>query len=262
EILPDTVVHPGLREGMGGNAPEPRVPIGRVGYWCFDTGTPIVEGTYSAALSAVDVALSAADLVLGGESVAYGLCRPPGHHAAHAVFGGFCFFNNAAITAEYLARRTDSKVAVLDVDYHHGNGTQQIFYQRGDVLYVSVHADPTYAFPFYTGYADETGAGPGRGTTLNIPLPLGTGDARYLSALDVALEAIVRFAPGVTVVSLGVDTYAHDPLGEFALSASAYTESARRVAAVAPRLVIVQEGGYYLPQLGQNVRRWLLAARS
>ena len=157
---------------MGTSPLEPSAPIGRLGYWCFDTGTPIVPGTYGAARSAVDVALTATDLVLGGEPAAYGLCRPPGHHAAHALYGGFCYFNNAAIAAEYAVRQTGGKVAVLDLDYHHGNGTQQIFYRRADVLYVSLHADPRRAYPYFTGHADETGAGAGLGATHNIPLPV------------------------------------------------------------------------------------------
>jgi acetoin utilization deacetylase AcuC-like enzyme len=259
ELFPDTFLHPALRAGMESlhGLVEPEIQIGRLGYWCFDTGSPIVAGTYSAAIAAVDVALSTADCVLAGDSVAYGVCRPPGHHAAHAVYGGFCFFNNAAIVAEYLLGQGVQRVAVLDLDYHHGNGTQQIFYRRGDVLYVSLHADPARAFPYFTGHADETGVGAGRGATLNIPLPAGTTNAQYLEALDRALEYLVRFAPAITIVSLGLDTYVHDPLGDFALTTQAYAECGRRVTAAAGRLVILQEGGYYLPDLGENVREFL-----
>jgi acetoin utilization deacetylase AcuC-like enzyme len=206
----------------------------------------------------VDVALSAADLILGGESVAYGLCRPPGHHAAHAVFGGFCYFNNAAVAADHLARRTASRVAVLDLDYHHGNGTQQVFYRRADVLYVSLHADPQRAYPFFTGYADETGAGAGLGANRNVPLPAGVTDDHYRLALDDALETVTRFAPSVTVVSLGMDTYREDPLGDFALTTSAFRECGQRVAAAVAKVVVLQEGGYFLPALGENVRQFLL----
>ncbi|MGZ8626805.1 MAG: histone deacetylase family protein, partial [Actinomycetota bacterium] len=158
EIFPDTFPLPALREGMGPGR-EPRTPLGRIGRWCFDMATPMVEGTYPAARGAVDVALTAMELALGGEGAAYGLCRPPGHHAARAMFGGYCFFNNAAIVAEQLSRRTGDPIAILDVDYHHGNGTQQIFYGRGDVLYVSLHGDPDRAYPYFTGFAEETGAG-------------------------------------------------------------------------------------------------------
>jgi acetoin utilization deacetylase AcuC-like enzyme len=261
EMFPDTVWHPGLRDGLDSRSPEPSSPIGRLGYWCFDTGTPIVPGTYEASSSAVDVALTAADLVLGGDRVAYGLCRPPGHHAGHSVYGGFCFFNNAAITADYLVKHTGGKIAVLDLDYHHGNGTQQIFYRRDDVLYVSLHGDPLRAYPYFTGYADETGAGRGRGTNLNIPLPVGTTNDRFLSALDQALEVVTGFAPTLTVVSLGMDTYGQDPLGDFSLTTPVYRETGRRVAGALGPLVVLQEGGYYLPHLGENVRQWLAAAQ-
>jgi acetoin utilization deacetylase AcuC-like enzyme len=255
--VPDTVLHPRLRDGLEPIGPEPTDVNGRLGYWCFDTGTPLLEGTCAAARAAVDVALSATQLILDGEMGTYGLCRPPGHHAAHAVFGGFCYFNNAAIAAEHVVRQTGAKVAVLDLDYHHGNGTQQIFYRRADVLYVSLHADPRRAYPYFTGYADETGAGPGLGTNLNLPLAEATTDAQYLGTLDLALERLVRFRAQVTVISLGVDTYALDPLGDFRLSTAVYAECGRRVALAARRLVVLQEGGYYLPDLGANVRTFL-----
>jgi acetoin utilization deacetylase AcuC-like enzyme len=258
ELFPDTILHPGLREGMDPTPPEPNDPTGRVGYWCFDTGTPILDGTYAAARCAVDVALSCADLVLSGERAAYALCRPPGHHAGGSVFGGFCYFNNAAIAAAYLVQRTRETVAVLDLDYHHGNGTQQIFYRRADVLYVSLHADPRRAYPYFTGFAEETGAGAGLGATANIPLGPRVDDAAYLDALEAGLDTLTRFGPSVVVVSFGVDTYGRDPLGDFALTTEVYARCGRRVAEAARRLVIVQEGGYYLPDLGENVRQFLL----
>ena len=258
EVIPDTVLHPRLRQDMETDAVEPRDPTGRIGYWCFDTGTPIVEATYRAARAAVDVALTACDLVLGGERATYGLCRPPGHHAAHAVFGGFCYFNNAAIAAEYLVAKTGGKVAVLDLDYHHGNGTQQIFYRRSDVLYVSLHGDPRRAYPYFTGHADETGAGPGRGSTVNLPLAANTSDHDYLSAVGTALESVIRYHPEVIVVSFGVDTYVDDPLGDFNLTTPVYAQCGRTVTAAGHRLVVLQEGGYFLPSLGENVRQFLL----
>jgi acetoin utilization deacetylase AcuC-like enzyme len=168
EILPDTFPLPAYRDGMG-VLREPATPRGRIGRWCFDTATPIVEGTYPAARAAVDVALSAAAFVTNGDRFAYGLCRPPGHHAARGMFGGYCYFNNAAIVAERLVRETGGRVAILDVDYHHGNGTQQLFYDRGDVLYVSLHGDPDRAYPYFSGFAEETGAGEGEGRTVNLP---------------------------------------------------------------------------------------------
>jgi acetoin utilization deacetylase AcuC-like enzyme len=182
--MPDTVLHPALREGMG-EAPEPSGAIGRIGYWCWETMTPLVAGSYRAARAAVDVALTAADLLLAGDAAVYGLARPPGHHCPRSAFGGYGLFNYSAVASAYLADRV-GRVAVLDVDYHHGNGTQQIFYHRADVLYVSLHADPDRAFPYFIGWADEHGAGPGEGFTVNLPLPGGCTNDRYLAALDRA----------------------------------------------------------------------------
>jgi acetoin utilization deacetylase AcuC-like enzyme len=259
ELVPDTVLHPALRQGMG-PAPEPGSVLGGIGYWAFDTTTPIVAGTYAAARAAVDVALTTADLVLGGERAAYGLCRPPGHHAPRAAFGGYCYFNNAAVAAEYLTRQTTEPVAILDVDYHHGNGTQQIFFARANVLYVSLHADPSREYPYFSGFADETGAADGLGTTLNIPLPAGVTDDQYLAALEPALARVAEFGGSTLVVSLGLDTYVEDPLCDFKLTTSVYHEVGRRVAALGRRLVVLQEGGYFLPRLGENARQWLLGA--
>jgi acetoin utilization deacetylase AcuC-like enzyme len=256
EIFPDTFVLPALREGMG-TGRSPRTPRGAIGMWCFDTATPMVAGTYVAARDAVDVALTAMDLALGGEPFSYGICRPPGHHAARAMFGGYCFFNNAAIVAEQLTRRTGERVAILDVDYHHGNGTQQIFYARGDVLYVSLHGDPDRAYPYFAGFAEETGAGAGAGANLNLPLPLGCLNEEYLANLDRALEAIDGFGGSTLVVSLGIDTYARDPICDLALTTDAYHEIGRRVAALGRPTVVLQEGGYFVPHLGENVRAWL-----
>jgi acetoin utilization deacetylase AcuC-like enzyme len=239
---------------------EPRFAAARAGWWGFDTANPIVAGTYGAARAAVDVGLTTVDLVLGGERAAYGLCRPPGHHAARSMAGGYCFFNNAAIAAEAVTRATGARVAILDVDYHHGNGTQQIFWRRGDVLYVSLHADPERQYPFFLGRANETGEGEGSGANVNLPLPAGTDDAAYLAALDRGLAAIAATQGDLIVVSLGFDTYGHDPIGDFALTTAVYHECGRRVAALGRRLVILQEGGYYRPALGANARAWLRGA--
>ena len=255
-LIPESFPVRGLLEGMP-PGPEPTAISGRAGYWAFDTSTPIVAGTYAAARASVDVALTTVDLVLGGEAAAYGLCRPPGHHAARSMYGGYCFFNNAAIAAEAIGRATGEPVAILDVDYHHGNGSQQIFWDRGDVHYVSVHADPARQYPYYLGFANETGGRAGAGANLNLPLPAGTDDDAYLAAIDRALDAIVVRAGSVIVVSLGFDTYAEDPIGDFALSTPVYHEIGRRVAATGRRLVILQEGGYHRPTLGANARAWL-----
>ena len=261
-LAPETIANGAMFEGItrGGGARSAKVE-GRAGRWALDTSSYIVAGTYAAARSAVDVALTTVDLVLdGGEHAAYGLCRPPGHHAARSMYGGFCYFNNAAIAADEIARRTGEHVSILDVDYHHGNGTEQIFWRRGDVLYVSLHADPDREYPYFLGWADETGEGDGEGANLNIPLPADLSDDDYLAALDRGLERIAAEPGSVIVVSLGFDTYGKDPIGDFALTTPVYHEVGRRTAAVGKRLVILQEGGYYLPALGENARSWLRGA--
>jgi acetoin utilization deacetylase AcuC-like enzyme len=255
QYLPDTVLHPAMREGMG-PAPEPSGAIGRIGYWCWETMTPLVVGSYQAARGAVDVALTAADLLLAGDSAVYGLARPPGHHCPRSAFGGYGLLNYSAAATAYLAERA-GRVAVLDVDYHHGNGTQQIFYQRADVLYVSLHADPNRAFPYFIGWADERGAGAGEGFTLNLPLPPGCANDDYLAALEAALERIARHDAAVLVVSLGLDTYGQDPIADFALSTDVYHEVGRRVAGLGLPTLVLQEGGYFVPKLGENARTWL-----
>ena len=239
---------------------EPEQAAGRAGFWGLDTAAPLVAGTYPAALAAVDVALTTADLVLGGATAAYGLCRPPGHHAARSMYGGYCFFNNAAIAAEAIVRATGERVAILDVDYHHGNGSQQIFWRRGDVRYVSIHAHPDRAYPYFLGREDETGEGDGAGENLNLPLRAGADNRDYLEAVDRALEAIAAVPGSIVVVSLGFDTYGLDPIGDFALTTDVYHEVGRRTAAIGRRLVILQEGGYHRPSLGENARAWLRGA--
>jgi acetoin utilization deacetylase AcuC-like enzyme len=261
----DTYPNRAMFEGMSGDAQaglirEPVHAGGRAGFWGLDSAAPLVAGTYVAARAAVDVALTTVDLVLGGATAAYGLCRPPGHHAARSMYGGYCFFNNAAIAAEAIVRETGERVAILDVDYHHGNGSQQIFWRRGDVRYVSIHADPDTDYPYFLGRADETGEGDGAGENLNLPLPPGTGNEAYLAAVDRVLEAIAAVPGSVVVVSLGFDTYGLDPIGSFALTTDAYHEIGRRTAALGRRLVILQEGGYHRPSLGENARTWLRGA--
>ena len=256
ELFPDTILHPALREGMG-PAPEPKILIGRMGYWCWETMTALVQGSYAAALAAVDVSLTAADQVLAGQPFAYGLVRPSGHHSPRRAFGGNCFFNNAAVVAQYLVSSTEGRVAILDVDYHHGNGTQQIFYDREEVLYCSIHADPDYAYPYFAGHASETGVGPGAHTTLNLPLATGCTDATYLRALHQALERIVECSPDILVISLGLDTYRLDPIGDFKLTTDLFHAVGGEVRALGLPTVVLQEGGYYVPALGENVRQWL-----
>jgi acetoin utilization deacetylase AcuC-like enzyme len=176
------------------------------------------------------------------------------------MYGGYCFFNNGAIAAEAITAATGERVAILDVDFHHGNGTQQIFWRRGDVRYVSIHADPERQYPYFLGRADEIGEGDGSGENLNIPLRAGTTDDEYLGATDRAVEFITDAPGSIVVVSLGFDTYGLDPIGDFALTTGVYHEVGRRVAALGRRLVILQEGGYHRPSLGENARAWLRGA--
>jgi acetoin utilization deacetylase AcuC-like enzyme len=264
-LTADTYPNRQMFEGMSPEAlsalvREPEQAAGRAGFWGLDSAAPLVAGTYGAARAAVDVALTTVDFVLGGATAAYGLCRPPGHHAARSMYGGYCFFNNAAIATEAIVRATGERVAILDVDYHHGNGSQQIFWRRGDVRYVSIHADPDRAYPYFLGRADETGEGDGSGENLNLPLPGGTTDEAYLVAVDRAVEAIGAVPGSIVVVSLGFDTYGLDPIGDFALTTGVYHEIGRRVAALGRRMVILQEGGYHRPSLGENARAWLRGA--
>ncbi len=262
DVVPDVFALAGLRAGMGDGRGEPATVGARLGWWCFETTTPLTAGTYEAARSAVDCALSASRAVLDGAPAAYGLCRQPGHHATRSVYGGYCFFNNAAIAADFLAAESGARVAVLDVDYHHGNGTQQIFYEREDVAFVSLHGDPVRAYPYHTGFADETGAGRGSGSTCNLPLPAGTDDDAYLAALDRALAAVAASDPAVVVVSLGVDTYAGDPMCDLAVSTEGFGRCGRAVAGLDHPLVVLQEGGYADEALGANVAALLTGAIS
>jgi acetoin utilization deacetylase AcuC-like enzyme len=256
QAMADTFPNPALRDGMG-PGPVPSEAVARTSYYSFDTTTVIGPGTYRAARVSADIALTAADIVLGGDRSAYALCRPPGHHAPSAAFGGYCFVNNAAVVAQHAIAGGAYRVAVLDVDYHHGNGTQQIFYGRGDVLYASLHADPNRAYPYFTGFADECGRGAGTGTTLNVPLPVGCDDDAYLLALASLVDRIHAFEPELVVVSLGVDTYGADPLSDLDVTEAAFHPAGAAVAALALPLVIVQEGGYHLRDMGRLVRSFL-----
>jgi acetoin utilization deacetylase AcuC-like enzyme/GNAT superfamily N-acetyltransferase len=225
----------------------------RAGYYCIDTFTPIDRNAYRAARVAVDVALTAAQEVLGGRRVVYALCRPPGHHAGPRTFGGFCYFNNAAIAAHRLSQW--GKVATLDLDYHHGNGTQDIFYRRDDVLTLSIHGHPNIAYPHFTGFAEERGADAGVGFNRNFPLPEGAGEQAYLDAVAKAVSRIQRFRPAFLVVSLGLDMLRGDPTGSFRVPVSTLRSVGRRLGALGLPLLVVQEGGYAL----RNLRRGGLA---
>ncbi len=257
DVTPDVFYRPALRRGMSARS-EPTSIHGRLGWYCFETTTPLTIGTFEAALSAVDTALTTTQIVLAGERSAYGLCRPPGHHATSGLYGGYCFFNNAAIAANHIASTTGTKVTVLDVDYHHGNGTQEIFYGRDDVQYVSLHGDPVRAYPYNIGYADETGAGRGAGANLNVPLALHTDDDAYVRALHLAMESIQAFGPSTLIVSLGLDTYYNDPISDLSLTADGFERCGAAVAQLGLPTIVLQEGGYDVAALGENVRRWLI----
>ena len=256
EVVPDVFFREGLRNKMAPRD-EPESIYGRLGWWCFEITTPLTEGTYEAARGAVDTALTTTQLVLDGERAAYGLCRPPGHHATTSMYGGYCFFNNAAIAAHHIATTTGTKVTVLDVDYHHGNGTQEIFYDRDDVQYVSLHGDPTRAYPYTVGYADETGTGRGLGSNLNVPLAARTDDDHFVSALASACERIAAFGPSTVIVSLGLDTFITDPICDLAVTGDGFERSGAIVRELGLPTVVLQEGGYDVNALGENVRRWL-----
>lgn len=230
---------------------RPKSLLGRAGYYMFDLSAPIMAGTYRAALSSANCALSGANAIANGESSAFALCRPPGHHAGKSFCGGYCYLNNAAIAANWLSAK--GKVAVLDIDYHAGNGTQDIFYERGDVLTISIHADPDDEYPAFCGYVDETGAGQGSGRHRNFPLPAGTDDAHYLYALDEALGLIQSYAPLYLVLSAGMDLYEGDPLGTFKVTQEGIRQIGKRLAALKVPTLTVMEGGYDNSALGSNI---------
>jgi acetoin utilization deacetylase AcuC-like enzyme len=246
-LIPDSFPIPRLGRGggrdLGGG-------VGRPGWFCFDTATPMVAGSFPAALAAADAALTAADLAAAGAPAAYALCRPPGHHAGPGYYGGFCFLNNAAIAARSLHRL--GRVAVVDVDFHHGNGTQDVFWEDPEVLYVSLHGDPAGHYPHFTGAADETGGGAGAGTNRNLPLPDGTGDDAYLEALAEAMAVVAGFDPATLVVSAGFDTFAGDPIGAFQVTTGGFRRIGAALAAAGRPTVVVQEGGYAVEALGAN----------
>jgi acetoin utilization deacetylase AcuC-like enzyme len=228
----------------------------RAGYYCIDTFTPLNRNAYLAARSAVDCTLTAAQAILQGRRLAYALVRPPGHHAERGSFGGFCYLNSTAIAAHYLSGH--GNVAVLDLDYHHGNGTQEIFYERADVLTVSIHGHPRFAYPYFTGFADERGRDSGEGFNLNLPLPERVSGERYRRALGRAVKRVKRFAPKFLVVALGFDPAKGDPTGSWALSAQDFEGNGRMIGALGIPTLVVQEGGYRIRSLGTNARHFFL----
>ncbi len=224
----------------------------RMGLFSYDAGSPLTAGTWAAAREGAACAWSAAQHVMRGARAAFALTRPPGHHAGADFFGGYCFLNNAAIAAQTLRDAGCARVAVLDVDYHHGNGTQAIFYERADVLTVSLHGDPHTEYPYYLGYADERGAGAGEGFNLNLPLPRGTGFAKWRDTLGVALRAVAAFRADALVVAMGMDTFEGDPISGFLLKSADYLRVGEDIAAVGLPTVFTFEGGYAVAEVGVN----------
>ena len=231
---------------------EPDNFIAKLGLYSMDNGTPLVAGTWAAVKGGADAAASAAALVSLGERSVFCATRPPGHHSGADFMGGYCFLNNAAVAAEALLTSGCKRVAVLDVDYHHGNGTQSIFYDRSDVLFVSIHGDPKTEYPFYLGHADELGAGDGLGFNLNLPLPAGTTADRWFTAIDTACQRVKAYRADALVVSLGLDTFAGDPISTFQLKSPDFDKLGSRLADLALPTVLILEGGYAAQALGVN----------
>ena len=231
---------------------EPENFIARLGLYSMDNGSPLAAGTWTAAKAGADAAASAAALLAQGGRATFCATRPPGHHAGADFMGGYCFLNNAALAAQALRNGGCARVAILDVDYHHGNGTQSIFYERSDVLYVSLHGDPRTEYPFYLGHADETGAGAGQGFNLNLPLPAGTQPDAWFAALDAACSRVAQFRADALVVSLGLDTFEGDPISKFSLASSDFPRIGERLKRLACPTIFVLEGGYAAAALGRN----------
>lgn len=249
EVIPN--VHPANRTDS-----YPKSAVGQAGFHQADTACPINADTWSSAYWSAQSALSAVAHICDGNDAAYALSRPPGHHAFADLAGGFCFLNNSAIAAEAL-RTKGFRPAILDVDVHHGNGTQGIFYDRKDVLTVSIHADPARFYPFFWGHAHEQGAGQGEGYNLNLPLARGTGDDDYLVTLDRAARAIRNYGANVLVVALGLDAYENDPLRGLAITTDGFARIGQSIAKMGLPTVYVQEGGYLSEELGQNLTSFI-----
>ncbi len=232
---------------------EPTNFTGKLGLYSMDNGAPILTGTWEAVKGGADAAHAAALAVSRGDAKsAFCLSRPPGHHAGADFMGGYCFVNNAAVAAQTLVNQGAQRVALLDVDYHHGNGTQSIFYERSDVLFISIHGDPLTEYPFYLGHADEVGAGVGTGFNLNLPLPAGSSVVAWFEALETACTRIAMHQTDALVVSLGLDTFADDPISSFSLRAEDFTRLGQRLAALGLPTVFVFEGGYATAELAVN----------
>jgi acetoin utilization deacetylase AcuC-like enzyme len=250
-VAPGKSVYPYVFPIRNAARPPKELEI-RAGYYCIDTFTPLNASAYQAAMGAVGAVMTAAELILEGHRAAYALVRPPGHHAERKAFGGFCYFNSAAAAAQEFS--SYGKTAILDIDYHHGNGQQDIFYSRGEVLTVSIHGHPSFAYPYFSGFRDETGEGEGKGANLNIPLPEEISTDQYRTALETALSRIKRFKPAYLVVCLGLDTAKGDPTGTWQLRARDFEINGRMIGELKLPTLVVQEGGYDNRVLGVNAR--------
>jgi acetoin utilization deacetylase AcuC-like enzyme len=248
---PDTFVGAGMRRA------DTATIYGKLGRYSFDATSPFVAGSWQAIRTSANIALTGAELISGGEQRAFALCRPPGHHATIDYCGGYCYLNNNALAVQSLLDAGASKVAVLDVDYHHGNGTQSIFYERNDVLTISLHADPRLEYPYFLGYEDEPGEGTGHGFNVNYPLPFGTTWEEYRLALAEAFRQLTAFSPDVLVVALGLDTFAGDPTTHFGITTEDFLRMGKTIAAAGVPTLIVLEGGYCVDHIGQNTVNFL-----
>ena len=246
--------------GRGMRQTVPEHIDGKLSYYSFDASSPIMSGTWQAVRTSANVALTGAAHLRAGEHCVFSACRPPGHHAATDYIGGYCYLNNVAIAAQKLLDEGASKIAILDIDYHHGNGTQSIFYDRDDVLFASIHGDPQQEFPYFLGYAEETGNGKGEGFNLNLPLRWQSKAELWVDALEQALSRIAAYQPDYLLISLGVDTYIEDPISEFRLTTEDYLTVGKRIAKLGLPMLFVLEGGYAVDAIGVNATNVLRTA--
>lgn len=248
---PDTFVGAGMRHA------DTECVVGKLGRYSFDATSPFVAGSWQAIRTSANIALTAAEYLKGRERLMFAACRPPGHHATKNYCGGYCYLNNNALAAQSLRDGGAARVAILDVDYHHGNGTQSIFYDRNDVLTISLHADPKMEYPFFLGYEDEPGEGVGHGFNVNYPLPFGTAWDRYSEALTDAIAQIEGFSPDALVVALGLDTFAGDPTTHFEITTDDFARMGAAISAIDVPTLVVLEGGYSVEWIGENTVRFL-----
>lgn len=253
--LPDFAIYPSIHPYVG--YAQANNSISKRGMYIYDTYTPIMKDTYEVAVASATIAIMTARMLNGGHQLVYGLTRPSGHHALASMGGGMCYLNNVAIAANYLRQNSNQKIAVLDIDFHHGNGTQDIFYRNPDVLTISIHADPHFHYPHFSGYSEEIGEDDGKGLNKNLPLPSKTSNAGYSIAVQEALSQIKKFSPAYLLIAAGFDTHECDPLGNFKLTTQYYKELGNNIGALEIPTLVLQEGGYATENLGKNVVSFL-----